>query len=159
MHGQNIALLFLVPLLMLALGIFYMIGGLRRQLDSGYFRRAFVFYFLGTFSTFFVMRLLDANNMDSVMSTELDMMFIYSTYGVAIFAGFGFIYFYFNNFVPLLFIRASIILSIFSLITGSIVTYKKSTSVEILNSSSSQFEEVPQQPSGPIGRPYSPRGK
>ena len=157
MHAQNISLLFLVPLLMLLLGVFYMIGGMLRQLDSGYFKRAFIFYFLGTFSTFFVMQLLTSNHLDSIMTSELDFVFIYSTYGLAVFAAFGFIYFYFNNFIPMIFIRASVFLSIFALITGSIVTYKKSTNPDILNSSSNQFQEV-QQAKPPIGGEYSPHG-
>jgi len=156
MHAQNIALLFIVPLLMLFFGILYMLGGMMRQLDSGFFKRSFFFYFLGTFSTFFVMQVLKSNHLDSIMSSELDFIFIYSTYGVAVFAGLGFMYFYFNNFVPLIFIRASIILSIFSLVTGTIVTVNKSLSAEIQNSSSSQFHEV-KDVKAPIGGDYKPR--
>lgn len=146
-----------MPLAFLALGIYFMIGGLRRQLDSGYFRKAFVFYFLGTFSTFFVTQILKANKLDMLLNHEVDTMFIYSTYAVAVFSGLGFVYFYFNNFVPLIFIRASILLSIFSLITGGIVTYNKAMEPSVYNTS--KFQEVQEGPSKPTGtfqphRPY-----
>ena len=141
MHSENISFLFLIPLFFLALGIYFMVGGLRRQLDSGYFRRAFLFYFFGTFSMIFVVQILKANKLDTVIiNSELDTIFIFSTYGVAVFAVFGFIYFYFNNFVPMLFIRASILLSAFAILTGGIVTYNKATAPEVYNTG--QFEEV-----------------
>lgn len=156
MHSENISFLFLIPLLFLALGIYFMIGGLRRQLDSGFFRRAFLFYFFGTFSMIFVVQILKANKLDTIIiNSELDNIFIFSTYGVAVFAAFGFLYFYFNNFVPMIFIRGSILLSAFAIIVGAIVTYNKATAPEVYNTG--QFQEVKDGKGGPPQGTFQPQ--
>ena len=125
MHAENIELLFFVPLVLIALGIFYLILGLRTQLNTGHFRRAFTLYGLGCFTTVFVRMIVNDNGLGYLIESDSDTVYYYSTIVLASCAGLGFVYFYFNNFVPMLFIRVSLLASMFSLILGVYVAMQK----------------------------------
>lgn len=131
----------MIPLGFILLGIIYMLIGLRR-LIPGFFKRAFIFFLLGSFFTLFLNIILEANQGKHLLSDDADNVFVYSVYTLAVFSGLGFIYDYFNSFLPMIFIRLSLILSIFSFGLGIYVSISKAAPPKILQEESGNFREV-----------------
>ena len=142
MHSSNITLLFLVPAVSILLGIIYTLRGMSGINLNHLFRRGFGFFIFGFISSFFCNRLVKSNNI-TTGSSELDMVFSLCTGALAFVSAAGFLYLYYTNFLPQLFIRAVLFFGILALVSVGLNTYKSSYKKTIISKNPAhKFSEV-----------------
>lgn len=145
MHSSNITLLFIIPALSILIGIVYILRGMSGINLNHLFRRGFGFFIFGFLSSFFCNQLVKSNNIVSSysFSNELDLVFTISSAALALVSGAGFLYLYYTNFLPQLFIRSVLFFGVLSLIAVGVNTYKSAYQPSIMTKNPKhKFQEV-----------------
>lgn len=143
MLSSNLALLYLLPISLALIGIYILAKGSLKR-DFTIFKFGFYFFLGGFVSTAFIFLVGQSSTRTNVLSSDLDTAFLISFSILAVVSLLGIIYYTFNNFLPVFFIRMALFLSVFSVIAGSVSTYRHATQKSTSKNFKSGFVEVEQ---------------
>ena len=115
-----------MPAAAILFGIIQVVLGMYGAARNHFFRRGFGFFIFGFISAFFCSLLLKSNNItaDYTMSQELDLAFLISIYALAFVSAAGFLYLYYTNFLPQLFIRSALFFGLVAFTSIVVSTFK-----------------------------------
>ena len=141
MHSSNLALLFILPLLVLIWGVVSLLKGTFNG-QSNAFKAAFLTMIVGVLLIFFTSAILTNNKVEN-LHPELRQLFLMATGGLAFSALIGLLYTNFKQFVPPFFIRMTLFFGVTAIILGGITSFDTEDSIMATSTDSgSQFQQI-----------------
>jgi hypothetical protein len=140
MAEQTVPILFLLPILLIATGLFLVVGSLKRIQYTSFRNGTILFTLAFIFDVLF--SVLVKENSRRAHQEELSMVLMISSGLLMLFSIIGLVYLGRNNFVPATFVNLSLFLSVFAVVVGMFYTYQLAFGEKTVTGKQSQFKEV-----------------